>query len=686
MTAPATPRRIGVVGSGIAGLTAAYVASRSAHVTLLETDERLGGHADTHFVTDGATGRRLAIDTGFIVHNRRTYPVLLRLFDELGVRTQGSEMSMSIADEASGLEWAGALGVRGLFPTAANLRDRDFLTMLVEIPRFHRRARRLLRQSADASAGMTLAEFLDAGGFSPYFRRHFAEPLVAAVWSCDPDRAAHYPAAYLFTFLHHHGMLRVFGSPTWRTVSGGSRSYVDRVAAAVRTAGGEVRTSTPVLGVTETPTGVLVRTASGEETFDAVVVATHPHQALALLTHPTPAQSEILGELPYVANTALLHTDARLLPSAANARASWNFRRPHVGSGSVQVTYDLTRLQRLPTDIRYLVTLGGEHFVDPAKVIARRDYEHPLYTPTSVAARARLREADTARVVLAGAYHGWGFHEDGARSGLEAAERLGLRWPPAPVPDRAPVDLAPPRAARTAAPVAYATTITHRRRQPIGHAFRHRSHLWVVDLDGLPADGRIGRLRGQIAAIDHFTGRAPTVRADLDAFLARHDIDLRGGRVLMAAHARALGHCFNPISVFWCWAGRDTSGPPAATVVEVHNTYGDRHAYLVPADERGTGTVDKAMYVSPFHGTDGSYRVVAPPPTGPSGRLAVAVRLHNEDGSVFDASLVGAPSRIPLLPLAGLRGALLIRRHGVALWLRGLQVRPRPVHHQEGAR
>lgn len=686
MTTSTPQRRIAVVGSGVAGLTAAYVASRTAQVTLLEAEDRLGGHADTHLVTDEATGRPLAIDTGFIVHNRRTYPVLLRLFDELGVRTQESEMSMSISDEATGLEWAGALGLRGLFPTSTNLRDRRFLAMLTEIPRFHRRARRLLRDTSGTSDGTTLAEFLDAGGFSPYFRRHFAEPLVAAVWSCDPERAAHYPAAYLFTFLHHHGMLRVFGSPTWRTVSGGSRTYVDGVADAIRAAGGEVRTSAPVRGITETPTGVLVRTADGEEAFDAVVVATHPHQALAMLTHPTPAQREILGDLPYVANSALLHTDTRLLPTAQDARASWNFRRPLVDRGSVQVTYDLTRLQRLPTDTRYLVTLGGDDLVDPATVIARRDYEHPLYTPTSVSARARLREADSARVVLAGAYHGWGFHEDGARSGLEAAERLGLRWPPAPVPDRAPVTSAPPRGKRDAAPVAYSTTITHRRRLPIGHAFRHRSHLWVVDLDGLPADGRIGRLRGRVAAIDHFTGRAPTVRAGLDEFLARHGIDLRGGRVLMAAHARALGHCFNPISVFWCWRDGETSGPPDATVVEVHNTYGDRHAYLVPADERGTGTVDKAMYVSPFHGTDGRYRVVAPPPTGPAGRLAVAVRLHNEDGSVFDASLVGEPTRAPLLPLAGLRGALLIRAHGVALWLRGLQVRPRPVHHQEGAR
>ncbi len=239
-----TPRRLAVVGSGVAGLTAAYVASRTAEVTLYEADTRLGGHADTHLVTDPATGRELAIDTGFIVHNERTYPVLLRLFDELGVATQESEMSLSTSDEGTGLEWAGALGASGLFPT----------TSAPARPPLPADARRdpALPPPGAAAAGprrqrvtrhdLTLGEFLDRGRFTPYFRRHFVEPLVAAVWSCDPAVATDYPAAYLFTFLRHHGMLGVFGSPTWRTVAGGSRSYVDRVAAAIEASGGNVRT------------------------------------------------------------------------------------------------------------------------------------------------------------------------------------------------------------------------------------------------------------------------------------------------------------------------------------------------------------------------------------------------------------------------------------------------------------
>lgn len=670
MAAP-TPRRIAVVGSGVAGLTAAYVASdpaHGAHVTLLEADDRLGGHADTHDVTD-PTGRRLRIDSGFIVHNRRTYPVLLRLFDELGVPTQESEMSMSISDEATGLEWAGALGRRGVFPGGAgNHRNPAYLRMLREIPRFHRRARALLAAADDPAADpTTLAAFLDEGRFSPYFRRHFMEPLVAAVWSCDPETALDYPAAYLFSFLSHHGMLQVLGSPTWRTVTGGSRTYVDAVAAAIRGRGGDIRTGTPVVSVRETATGVEVVTPSGPEVYDAVVVAAHPEQALGMLAEPTTAQREVLGAIPYSANTAVLHTDLSLMPGAEDAHASWNFRRPAAERAGVLVTYDMTRLQRLPTGTRYLVTLGGEDLVDPATVLVRRDYAHPLYTPSSVAAQRRLPEIDSDRLAFAGAYHGWGFHEDGARSGLHAAERLlGRRGDRAATVTRRP------------AATSYRTTLVHQRREPIANRFEHHTRLWVVDLDAVDRRGRVAGGRGRFLGRDHFDGDTTTVREGLDRFLAAHGIDLRGGRALMATQPRAFGHCFNPITVHWCWAGREGSGHPAATVVEVHNTYGGRHAYLLDTDVQGRAVVDKALYVSPFHGTDGHYEVVAPPPDPVSGRLRLAVGLRTADSARFDAGLTGEPAAPPLLPLAGLRGAALIRAHGIALWLRRVPVQPRP--------
>ena len=658
------PRHVAVVGSGVAGLTAAYVASCTARVTLYEADDRLGGHADTHVVDDGAD--HLAIDTGFIVHNQRTYPTLLRLFAELGVATQESEMSMSVRDDATGLEYAGALGARGLFPTVRSLRDPAYLRMLAEVPRFHRRARALLARPGD---DVTLREFLQEHGFTAYFQRHFMEPLVAAVWSCDPTVALDYPARYLFTFLQHHGMLAITGSPTWRTVTGGSRRYVDRVGAAID----DVRLGTKVTSVLECAGGVEVTDGNGQvATYDGVVIATHSGQALTLLAEPTPAQREVLGAIGYSPNVALLHTDTSLLPAAPAARASWNFRRPTEDLSHVTVTYDLTRLQRLPTSTPYLVTLGGEHLVDPATVIARREYEHPLYTPASVAAQARLPEIDTDRVVFAGAYHGWGFHEDGARSGAAAAERLGFGWP----------ERRSHRAPMEPAAGIYRTTIRHTRRRPFQRSFTNRSHTWLVDLDHLPDHGVLGRFEAR----DHLGDGDNSIRDNLAAFLRLHGVELGSGRAWLAAHPRALGFCFNPISVFWVFPEHDE---PCA-VVEVHNTYGDRHAYLVHPDAQGRASTAKQLYVSPFHGSEGRYDLAVPVPDD---RLHVAVTLTTDDGARFSASLSGRRTSRGATSRAALRaaptalvGAALIRAHGIALWLRRLPVQPRPDHHQEGVR
>jgi uncharacterized protein len=662
-------RRIAVIGSGVAGLTAAHVAAKTAEVTLFEADTRLGGHADTHEV-DG-----LAIDTGFIVHNRRTYPVLMRLFDELGVDTQPSEMSMSVRDEVAGLEYAGALGARGLFPTWRNLARPRFLRMLTEVPRFHRRARALLELPSDdtGSAGdQTLRDFLTEGRFSSYFTRQFMEPLVAAVWSCDPEVALDYPARYLFEFLAHHGMLSITGSPEWRTVVGGSREYVAKLAAGLP----DVRLGTKVTSVRETSSGVEVTDGNGRVTsYDAAVIATHPDQALAMLEAPTAAQTEALVALPYTENPALLHTDESLLPREHRARASWNFLRPRVARGGVTVTYDLTRLQRLPTRTRYLVTLGAGDgvgsLVDPDRVIARMEYAHPLYTPESVAAQRRLPEANTERLAFAGAYHGWGFHEDGARSGAAAAAHLGLAWPEPEARD----DHGGPQVPETGM---FDTRIRHVRRRPFARSFDNRAHTWLVDLDDLPDHGLLGRFEGR----DHLGSPDRSIRANVDAFLADQRIDLAGGRVLMAANARAFGYCFNPISVFWCF-DRDRS--LAGVIVEVHNTYGDRHAYLVHPDERGRARVDKELYVSPFHGTDGWYDISVPVPVDD---LLVAVGLHSEDGATFSVTQTGRRTTTKVLRAApqAIRGAVQIRRQGIWLWVRRLPIQPRPDHHQKGVR
>jgi predicted NAD/FAD-binding protein len=416
-------RSVAVIGSGVSGLVAAYALSARDRVTLFEADTRIGGHAHTHYV-DRGDGYTVGVDSAFLVHNDRTYPTLCRLFDELGIATQDTDMSMSVRDDASGLEYAGARGVGGLFPSWSTLARPRYLLMLAEIKRFHAAATRLLQTDADADGGgETLRAFVDRHGFSRYFVDHFMTPLVAAVWSCPPGDALRYPARYLFVFLEHHGMLSVFGSPAWRTVVGGSASYVEAILNRID----EVRAGVPVTSVRRVADGVAV-TAGATRIFDAAVIATHPDQALLMLAEPTAAERAVLGAIPYCANHAQLHTDESVLPRHLRARASWNYLVTP-DDDSVLVTYDVTRLMRLEGPRRFLVTLGGRDHVDPASVLAEMTYSHPMYTPESVAAQQLLPALNDDRIAFAGAYHGWGFHEDGAASGLRAARRLGAQWP-----------------------------------------------------------------------------------------------------------------------------------------------------------------------------------------------------------------------------------------------------------------
>ncbi|ALE74476.1 MULTISPECIES: FAD-dependent oxidoreductase [unclassified Pseudonocardia] len=417
---------VAVVGSGVSGLTAAYLLSRTHDVTLYEADDRPGGHAHTHELatSDGGISR---VDTGFIVHNDRTYPNLLRLFGELGVSTQDSDMSMSVRCDGCGLEYAGAQRIGGLFPRASNAVRPQYLRMLGEVVRFHRHARRVL---ADEAAGdVTLGAFLAIGGYSRYFVQHFMIPVVSCVWSAGAALSMSYPARYLFTFLDHHGMLAIGGSPQWRTVTGGSRSYVDRIVKQLPA----VRTGTPVRSVLRTPAGVEVRDdGDAVAAFDRIVVATHPDQALRLLgDDATAAEREVLGAFEYSRNETWLHHDASLLPRARGARASWNYLKPACADSAeapVLVSYDMNRLMRLTDPDDWVVTLNGSGRVSPDAVVARMQYEHPIYTPTSVAAQRRLPELDTPVTAFAGAYHGWGFHEDGCASGVRAARALGVAW------------------------------------------------------------------------------------------------------------------------------------------------------------------------------------------------------------------------------------------------------------------
>lgn len=416
-------RSVAIVGSGVSGLSAAYALRATHDVTLFEADNRFGGHAHTHSIT-GTDGRTRRIDSGFIVHNERTYPNLLRIFRELGIQTQATEMSMSINCSGCGLQYAGGRGFKGIAAQPHRLLAPKFVRLLTEVPAFHRAARQLLDGELDAD--LTWSGFLAQGGYSDYFIQHFAIPLVSCVWSSGDADSGAYPAKHLFEFLNHHGMLTIGNSPTWRTVVGGSQQYVQAIIDQLPNA----RSNARVVGITRHADHVEVRTPSGTERFDHVILATHADVASSILQDATSDELRDLQSIRYSTNHTWLHTDDALLPTARGARASWNYRKEHCddSASSVQVSYWMNRLMHLDGDANYVVTLNAEGHVRDDRVIAKMVYDHPVFTTDAVAAAARLREAGGPRLAFAGAHLGWGFHEDGARSGVEAAKKFGAAW------------------------------------------------------------------------------------------------------------------------------------------------------------------------------------------------------------------------------------------------------------------
>ena len=402
--------KIAIIGSGISGLGAAYLLARAHDVTVFERDTRAGGH--THTVAHDGHG----LDTGFLVHNERNYPLLVRLFDELGVQTHSSEMSFSVSCDECGLEYSG----RRPLAQRRNAASARFGALVWEIGRWLRTARRSLDE-ADYERH-SLGAYLDERGYSSRFRRHFLVPLTSALWSTAPGRALEFPAAYAIRFFDNHGMLG-FGRSRWRAVSGGSHTYTRAIA---KRLGRRLQLGNGARSVTRDLEGVELTTDDGNEhRFDEVVIATHADQALALLSDPSEEERRVLGAFPYTKNEAVLHTDSSLLPRTPGARASWNYRLGN--DGQPTITYYLNKLQRIGGDTDYCVTLNDG--VPDEHVIRRMVYDHPLYTVDSLAAQRKLPSLSGRRHThYAGAHHGNGFHEDGLASGVRAAAALGVSW------------------------------------------------------------------------------------------------------------------------------------------------------------------------------------------------------------------------------------------------------------------
>ena len=415
---------VAVIGGGVSGLTAAYLLARTHHVTLFEADDRVGGHAHTHDVPL-SDGTPTAVDSGFIVLNDRTYPLLQRLFAELGVDTRPTEMSMSITCDECGLNYVGGRKAPGIFAQRRRLLDPRFWRLLLGVRRFQKAALRLLVDEPDS--GLTYGEFLDRHGFDEHFVAHYALPIVSCVWSMGHREALDYPAAYLFAFLDHHGFLVLGDAPTWHTVVDGSRSYVGAITSQLDV----VRTRTRVTAVSRKPDAVEIDDELGaHHAFDKVVLATHADDALALLTDADEDEQAVLGAFGYSRNVTHLHRDETVLPARRAGRASWNYRLEgcRTVTDRSRVSYWMNLLQGHPESDPLVVTLNPGEGETPSDVIATMTYLHPTYTAASVAAQDRLAGLNTDRLAFAGAYHGWGFHEDGCRSGVAAAEALGATW------------------------------------------------------------------------------------------------------------------------------------------------------------------------------------------------------------------------------------------------------------------
>ncbi len=421
--------RIAVIGAGVSGLVSAYLLNRAHEVELFEQRATAGGHANT-VMTEGQDGQPLALDVGFTVYSERTYPWFGRLLRELAVDTQPSEMSFSVRIDEIDFEFS-SRGLRGYLAQPRNAVSLQYLRMGLDLLRFQREGRQALEQPRDAQAPeISFDEYLDLRGYGRHVRERVILPLIASTWSNAPTDVLGFPAYYLLRFLAQHGVLARNSIPEWRWIQGGARTYVQRVLDTLPPAG--LHLDEPIAGVRRTEDGVRIDLRrGGTRAFDALVLACHADQALSLLQDASQEERSALGAFTYTTNHVALHTDERVLPRNHSARAAWNYRLAGPPGVPEQLTmsYDLNRLQRIGGSTRYCVSVNPSEDLDPRKVLASFEYSHPVFSLQTLEAQRRLDAVQGLRNThYAGAHLGFGFHEDGAASGVRVAARLGVQW------------------------------------------------------------------------------------------------------------------------------------------------------------------------------------------------------------------------------------------------------------------
>ena len=411
--------RIAIVGTGISGNLAARLLAQEHEIEVYEASHSIGGHTRTLDVE--AFGEVWQVDTGFMVYNERTYPNFCRLLRLLGVADRDTEMSFSVRCASSGLEYQGS-SLNGLFAQRRNLARPAFLGMLLDILRFNRTAAVHLDGELK---DQPLGAFLEEGRYGAWFRDRYLLPMAAAIWSCPPGRVLDFPAHFTLAFLRNHGLLQLVGGPQWKTVTGSARCYVERLTAPIR---GRIHTGCPIESVRRYADQVVVQPRGlSPEVFDCVVLACHADQALELLPDADDEESQLLAAFRYHPNAATLHIDTTLLPRRKRAWASWNYSVSGEPGREAAVTYDLSRLQGLPTPCPLLLTLNADESIDPNRVLDRFVFHHPVYAGNSLDAQSRLRHRNgRRRTFYCGAYCGYGFHEDGVNSALEVCKHFGL--------------------------------------------------------------------------------------------------------------------------------------------------------------------------------------------------------------------------------------------------------------------